>query len=673
MTETPINVLLIEDNPGDGRLIREMLAEVRDTPVTVECVGRLATGLERLFAGGIDVVLLDLSLPDSQGLETFVRAYTQAPQVAIIVLTGLADETLADRAVREGAQDYLVKGQVDGNLLIRSLRYAIGRKRAEAEVKKAQARLEHLLASSPAIIYTNQGSADFATTFVSENLHSIMGYSPLEMLKDSKFWPNHIHSEDVPHVLPEIHRLIAEGGGNIEYRFQHWDGHYRWIQDTFTVISDESGQSVEIVGSWADITERKRAEEALVESNRRLEEALTELKTTQRQVLQQERLRAVGQMASGIAHDFNNALMPILGYSELLLDQPKHLDDKEKVAHYLHTINTAAQDAASVVRRLREFYRIRQENETFLPVDLNRLVEEAITLTQPRWKDQALASGITIGTKTELQPVPRAAGNEPELREVLTNLIFNAADAMPQGGTLTVRTRPEADRIVLEVSDTGTGMTEEVRQRCLEPFFSTKGERGTGLGLAMVYGTLQRHQGTIDIQSEPGKGTSFLICLPVQTEEKAEGKRREAEALAHPLHILVVEDEPPVRQVVVEYLTGDGHTVEAAANGREGLEKFHAAAWFDVVVTDRGMPDMSGDQLAAAIKRVAPNKPVILLTGFGDLMEASGEKPSGVDFIASKPVTMSALRQALREAMAAQASSMQASDATSVSHDRRGE
>ncbi|MFQ5804755.1 MAG: ATP-binding protein, partial [Candidatus Methylomirabilales bacterium] len=422
----------------------------------------------------------------------------------------------------------------------------------------------------------------------------------------------------------------------------------------FLLQAHEPGPSESFTGTILvirDITERKQAEEALYESNRRLEEALVELKATQQQVLQQERLRALGQMASGIAHDFNNALSPVLGFTELLLDRPEYLENKEKVKHYAQMMNTAAKDAANVVRRLREFYRAREEDEIFLPVDLNSLVEQVIMLTQPRWKDQALASGITIDTETHLQNVPHVAGNEAEVREVLTNLIFNAVDAMPEGGTLTLRTRSDGQHVVVEVSDTGTGMTDEVLQRCLEPFFSTKPERGTGLGLAMVYGIIQRHRGTLAIESEPGQGTTFILRLPVLTEQGVECRSQAGEVLSRRLQILVVDDEPPVREVITAYLTGDGHTVETASNGSEGLEKF-LAGWFDVVVTDQGMPEMAGDQLAAAIRRVAPDAPVILLTGFGDLMIASGEMPAAVDIIVSKPVTLAALRQALAKVTA---------------------
>ncbi|MFQ5859625.1 MAG: PAS domain S-box protein, partial [Anaerolineae bacterium] len=424
------------------------------------------------------------------------------------------------------------------------------------------------------------------------------------------------------------------------------DGSIFPVQLMSDVVKNAAGEPIGIVTTCEDITERQQAEEDLQESNRRLEEALSELEATQQQVLEQERLRALGQMASGIAHDFNNTLSPILGFSDLLLEHFKDLGDEEVVTRYLKMINTAAQDAASVVRRLREFYRSREDDEVFRPVNLNDLVEQVISLTQPRWKDQALASGITILIETDLQHVPLVAANEAEIREVLTNLVFNAVDAMPDGGTITVRTCPDTDLIVLEMSDTGTGMTEEVRQRCLEPFFSTKGDRGTGLGLAMVYGIIQRHHGTLVIESKPGQGTNFIIRLPVHAKQEAEGRSEEAEGPSRRLRVLVVDNEPPVVEVVRAFLTGDGHTVETAMDGLEGLKKFHAG-WFDVVVTDQGMPEMSGEQLAIAIRKVAPNKPVILLTGFGGIIKSSGASPAGVDLVVSKPVTLAALRQAL--------------------------
>ena len=403
-----------------------------------------------------------------------------------------------------------------------------------------------------------------------------------------------------------------------------------------------------------EIADRKRAEASLQESNRHLEGALSELKATQGQIIQQERLLAVGQMASGIAHDFNNALSPILGFSEVLLDRPGALSDTGKVTEYLQMINTAARDATSIVSRLRDFYRPREAEEVLRSVNLNQLIEQAVGLTEPRWKDQALARGVTIRVETDLPPVQPVSGNEAELREVLTNLIFNAVDAMAQSGTITLRTHPDGESVVLEVSDTGAGMPEEVRRRCLEPFFSTKGEHGTGLGLSIVYGIIRRHEGTIAVESQEGKGATFIIRLPVSRDQDAGAEEEEepAGALSRPLRVLLVEDDPRVRPVLVEYLTGDGHTAEVASTGREGLAMFHASR-FDLVITDQAMPEMSGEQLAATIKRAAPKMPIILLTGFGNMLKALGEKPAGTDVIVSKPVTLNTLRKAVAQVMAA--------------------
>jgi signal transduction histidine kinase len=221
-----------------------------------------------------------------------------------------------------------------------------------------------------------------------------------------------------------------------------------------------------------DLAERKRVEAMLHDSNSRLERTLDELKATQAQMIQQERLRALGEMASGIAHDFNNTLTPILGFSKLLLLLPDILDDKQQVTEHARMINTAARDAAKLVSRLREFYRPLEQDERLAAVDLNQIVEHTIKLCQPKWKDQALSRGVKVQMNAELQPVLPVAGNESELREVITNLIFNAVDALSQSGTITLRTYPEGEDVMLEVSDSGTGMTEEVRQRCLEPFFS---------------------------------------------------------------------------------------------------------------------------------------------------------------------------------------------------------
>jgi CheY-like chemotaxis protein len=355
-------------------------------------------------------------------------------------------------------------------------------------------------------------------------------------------------------------------------------------------------------------------------------------------------------MASGIAHDFNNALAPILGFSELLLRRPESLRNEERARGYVEMIHTAAEDSAKIVARLREFYRYREENDVFTPISLNDLIQQVISLTQPRWKDQAQANGVHVTMKTELQNIPTIAGNESELREMLFNIVFNAIDAIEESGTVTFRTSLHDQNARLQVIDTGAGMTEEVRSRCLEPFFSTKDEHGTGLGLGIVYGIIRRHDGAIQIESAPGRGTTVTISLPLYKEERPPAREEPASVMERPLHILVVEDEPLVREVIEVYLREDNHIVVTACNGREGLEKYRTGT-FDLVMTDRAMPECNGDVLAAEIKKLSPHQPVMLLTGFGDLMSGAGEKPEGVDLVVSKPFTLNTLREAISKAI----------------------
>ena len=313
-------------------------------------------------------------------------------------------------------------------------------------------------------------------------------------------------------------------------------------------------------------------------------------------------------------------------------------------------IHTAAEDSAKIVARLREFYRYREENDLFTPVSLNDLIQQVISLTQPRWKDQAQANGVQVSIKTELQNIPTVSGNEAELREMLFNIVFNAIDAISVRGSITFKTSMRGQTAILQIIDSGAGMTEDVRARCLEPFFSTKDERGTGLGLGIVYGIVRRHDGTIEIESAPGRGTTVTIGLPLYKEERPPVRPEPAGKMEQPLRILVVEDEPLVREVIEVYLREDKHIVQTACNGREGLEKYQAGT-FDLVLTDRAMPEVNGDVLAFEIKKINPNQPIILLTGFGDLMSGAGEKPEGVDLVVSKPFTLNSLREAMTKAV----------------------
>jgi signal transduction histidine kinase len=383
---------------------------------------------------------------------------------------------------------------------------------------------------------------------------------------------------------------------------------------------------------------------------RELEQTVAELQRTQQQVIQQERLRALGTMASGIAHDLNNGLSLILGFGDMLLRATAKFPSGTKERRYLEAMVTAGQDNALMVKRLREFYRPCASKENRQPVDLNEIVEETIALTAPRWQAETEAAGVTIRMERDRRKIPLIAGAPAELREVLTNLIFNAVDAMPRGGRILFRTREERGRVRLEVTDTGTGMTEETRRSCLEPFYTTKGERGSGLGLAVSYGIIRRHGGTIEIDTKLGEGTTFAICLPVLDTTTFTPVVVGPGKMPRSLRVLVVDDHPEIREIVSAYLAEDRHIVETAANASEALEKFYASP-FDLVITDRAMPEMNGDQLAVAIKEIRPREPVILLTGFADLMNETGQRAENVDLVVSKPARLDDLRRAIIEVM----------------------
>ena len=351
-------------------------------------------------------------------------------------------------------------------------------------------------------------------------------------------------------------------------------------------------------------------------------------------------------MAGGIAHDFNNALTMMLGYGELLHPWLEEHGTKREITHLDHIVS-AARDASHVVSRLREFYRPAEDNEIRVPVDLNDVVEKVISLTSPKWKGKSLADGVQIEVVSHLAKIPPIAGNAAELREVLTNLVFNAVDAMPKGGTISLTTRVDGDGATISIQDTGTGMTPEERERCLEPFFTTKGEHGTGLGLAVVYGIVQRHKGVIEITSEKNVGTTFSIHFSATTATEAV-TAPEIARLDRTLRVLIVDDQEVICELIAEYLHGDGHTTASAFRGDEALVLFRKQP-FDLVLTDQSMPGMNGSQLAVAIKQLAPTVPVILLTGFGDEMLAMGG-PTEVDLVLGKPICHADLRRAIFQA-----------------------
>jgi CheY-like chemotaxis protein len=363
-------------------------------------------------------------------------------------------------------------------------------------------------------------------------------------------------------------------------------------------------------------------------------------------------------MASGIAHDINNAISPVSLYTESLLEREPNLS--ERARGYLVTIQRAIEDVARTVARMREFYREREAQLTLGRVDLNAAVQQVAELTRPRWNDLPQQRGLHVELNMDLaEGLPEIMGAEHEIRDALTNLIFNAIDAMPAGGKITVLTRKVMssdgfDRSVIDVRDTGVGMDEDTRRRCLEPFYTTKGERGTGLGLAMVYGMVQRHSAEIEIESTPGVGTAVRLSFPAHTSSLvAVGHEAKPATVNRRLRILLVDDDPVLIKSLQDTLQEDGHVISVAHGGQAGIDAFtvslERAERFDLVVTDLGMPQVDGRKVAAAIKEVSAATPIILLTGWGQRLIDANDTPAHIDKVLSKPPRMMELRAAFAE------------------------
>jgi VCBS repeat-containing protein len=370
--------------------------------------------------------------------------------------------------------------------------------------------------------------------------------------------------------------------------------------------------------------------------------------------MQQERLRALGQMASGIAHDINNALSPAALYAQSLLETETTLSPEAR--EQLATIERSVVDVAKTVNRMRQFYRSRDSELSLDPIDLNTVMSHVADLTRPKWSAMPQERGVVVRLHTDYDPgLPQILGAENEISDAITNLVINAVDAMPQGGTLSLRTElTPTGSVCVEVSDTGIGMDESVRQRCLEPFFTTKGERGTGLGLAMVYGMTKRHDASLAIDSAPGQGTSVRILFnQIADPAMAMAPDRPARRPDRALRILAVEDDPLVLQSLRTILEQDGHHVYTADSGQSGIDAFAAAQangdLFEVVITDLGMPLVDGRAVAAAIKTMSAQTAVILLTGWGQRLIEDEDLPPHVDRVLSKPPQLLPLREALAD------------------------
>lgn len=483
------------------------------------------------------------------------------------------------------------------------------------------------------ILYDNAGMpVDYIFHEVNPAFESLCELSSDEV--EGKAASEVYETDEVP--LLDVYSVVTETlepVGFITY-FEPLDKHLH-----VSAFAIERGKFATI---FSDISERMATEE-------KLRGALSELRSTRQQLVDQDWECRLNTIASGIVHEFNNALTTISGFTDLLLNKPEKLEDRDTVLDYLRRMDEAADRAAETVRCMRQFYRPHDEEE-HRPLDLNNLVRDAIAMTRPRWKEDAQAHGLNLDVETHLPTVTSIRGSEAELHEMLTHLILSAVDAMEQDGVISISAEEQDDEVRLTVSDTGSGMDEDALEKGLDPSCSPQEMGERALMMSGVHDIVQRHDGRLNVESDPEEGTSVHIAFPL-SQEVPEGETAPEETKScPPLKVLAVEDDQTQVMLLNQMLQDSGHDVDVAGTGEEGLDQFESET-YDLIITDRAMPEMGGDELARRAKELAPEQPVIMLTGLGEVMDAKGENPEGVDAVVCKPITLSKLHAAIADVL----------------------
>jgi two-component system, cell cycle sensor histidine kinase and response regulator CckA len=754
-----IHVLLVEDSPTDVLLTEHALAS---SEFQLEISQRLTEALEKLSYQEFDIVLLDLGLPDSQGLETLRKLRVKNPQIAVVVFTGTDDDELALQALQNGAQDYLVKGQVRPAPLQRAIRYAVERDKWEKSLRESEERIQELTANINQVLWMIDVQ-ESKVLYVSMGYEKLWGRSRQNLIENPQSLMEGIHPLDKERMIEANTQMYQTGYIDAECRIQRPDHSERWVWIRGSPVIQQD-QIVRIVGITEDITERRMLEDErnlllnrlqlyiermplayvlfdrdlrifdwnttaerifgytkadalgmtpydLIPSSfqaetenllRRIREGdmiahsvnenltkdgrkiicewyntpllredgsfdglhclaqdITARITLEKQFQQSQKMEAVGQLAGGVAHDFNNLLTIITGYSELIQSQ---LPVDNPVWTLAGEINQASERATSLTRQLLAFSR----KQVLEPKVLNL---NTIVIDVERMLNRLIGEDISVSTA--LAPsIGRVKADPGQIEQVLINLAVNARDAMPQGGKLTIETaNVELDETytqayselragsyaMLAVTDSGIGMTETTKARIFEPFFTTKEPgKGTGLGLATVFGIVKQSAGHIAVYSELGKGTTFKIYLPMVEDPVAIGKTN---AKGQPNFrgnetILLVEDDLALRGLARHILGMQGYTVLEAGNADRALQI--SQEWkltIHLLVTDVVMPGMSGRELAEVLQKLRPKIKVLYLSGYtDDAIIRHGILHAETAFL-QKPFTPIGLAQKVREVL----------------------
>jgi signal transduction histidine kinase/DNA-binding response OmpR family regulator len=697
--QTAKRILIIDDDDSLLQLIATFLSEkgcITSTAPTAE------EGLSLLRSSVMDIALVDMVLPGINGLQFLTLAKRNYPDMEVVMMSSHASLETSIEALRNGAYDFLIKPfdeieqawftvqralekkhlAENNRRLIRDL------KQRNEFITTAVERLTCLIDAGRALgsIHSLDELLNYFIDLVSQNLK--VGRVSL-MLMDKKKQELYIAaSKGIPEDVVKTTRVkvgegisgqVAKTGKSLLMK----NVQSRLISNVSkTGLSDSFISSPLVLGipikfhdhvvGVLNITNKHTGEAfnendlaflsglagqaaVAIEAARNFEElrqTCESLKSAQNQLIASERLNALAQMAAGVAHDFNNILSGVLGKVQLLgLQLAENSCDLGLIRSDLATVEQIALQGAERVKQIMGFAGVRREHPNTV-VDMNEIVRAAVRISQPKWKDECERKGASIKVNMALGVISPVEGNPQELTQVVNNLIFNAVEAMmPHGGNLILRTAQEREHILLEISDTGTGMPAEVRARIFEPFYTTK-EAGHGLGMSIVYGIIKRHRGDIDVESVVGQGTLFRILLPAAPASSTRKQPAETEDPQQGLtgRVLIIDDEDYNRDLFLKALTLFGHRAAAAASGAEGLELFRKEP-FELVITDLSMPGMNGFQVAKEIKKINPSVPVILTSGGALLEKEEIGHETGIDVILPKPFTLDQLKKIVETAL----------------------
>jgi two-component system, cell cycle sensor histidine kinase and response regulator CckA len=664
-----IHVLLLEDNLAEARLLQEIFKGTVNSQFSLTHVKRLGDAITQLKSHRFDVALLDLTLPDSDGLGSLDALIQYAPDLPIVVLTSTNDDELALDAVRHGAQDYLVKRQVNLDILVRSVRYAIERKQAAVALREVNETLELRVEERTAALATANESlrqeiesresiqnrlglaqqAGKIGTFEwnlltdrvtwSIELEALYGLAPGSFDNSHAQWLETIYPEDRPKVEAELSKSRQlRQGLDLEFRIVDPDTNIQWIAIKSNIFLDRTGNPTRTIGIHMDITEKKQLEQ---------------------QFLRAQRLESLGTLASGIAHDLNNILTPILSVAQLLPLRLTNIDDRSQ--NLLKILESSARRGADLIKQILSFARgIEGKRVCLQPhhllVDIQKIVQ------------QTLPKSIEIDTDIAAD-LWTVLGDMTQLHQVLMNLCVNARDAMPQGGTLSIQAtncsidetfaRNHLDATVgnyvaITVADTGTGIQPQLLHRIFDPFFTTKEiGKGTGLGLSAVMGIIKSHDGFLDVQSQVNQGTQFQIYIPacdtpiqpVENEPELPSGRQQL--------ILVIDDEIAISTLIKATLETYNYRVLTANDGAQAIELYvqHRDA-IDSVLIDMMMPVMDGLTTVTALHQLNPDLPVIAMSGLNSIEAVAQAERFGCRHFIAKPFTTKDLLQTLADCLA---------------------